>query len=219
MIFNQYWRRLRVGISMNFVELMIGEKLKEADPALDIMGSDRKVLQVACQDFTNYLKFHWNLMGKEANQCELVEKLENLFKEDSSELEAFLTIWIGIWFKKWKERVKLLIGDQNANRWSKISKTISNAEPIWKRLEHKQELQEIVITTLVKNGEICGTEILSENLLKMELGEKRVQDVSDQERVIIVLNEALRKAREMAQSKGPLIFVKIDKGYYNAPNQ
>ena len=208
-----------MGISMNFVELMIGEKLKEADSALDIMGSDRKVLQVACQDFTNYLKFHWNLMGKEANQCELVEKLENLFKEDSLELEAFLTIWIGIWFKKWKERVKLLIGDQNANRWNKISKTLSNAEPIWKRLEHKQELQEIVITTLVKNGEICGTEILSENLLKMELGEKQVQDVSDQERVIIVLNEALRKAREMAQSKGPLIFVKIDKGYYNTPSQ
>ena len=208
-----------MGISMNFVELMIGEKLKEADPALDIMGSDRKVLQVACQDFTNYLKFHWNLMGKEANQCELVEKLENLFKEDSLELEAFLTIWIGIWFKKWKERVKLLIGDQNANRWNKISKTINNAEPIWKKIEHKQELQEIVITTLVKNGEICGTEILSENLLKMELGEKRVQDVSDKERVFIVLNEALRKAREMAQSKGPLIFVKIDKGYYNAPSQ
>ena len=53
----------------------------------------------------------------------------------------------------------------------------------------------------------------------MELGEKRVQDVSDKERVFIVLNEALRKAREMAQSKGPLIFVKIDKGYYNAPSQ
>lgn len=208
-----------MGISMNFVELMIGEKLKEADPALDVMGSDRKVLQVACQDFTNYLKFHWNLMGKEANQCELVDKLENLLKEDSSELEAFLTVWIGIWFKKWKERVKLLIGDQNANRWNKISKAINNAEPIWKRLEHKQELQEIVITTLLKNGEICGTEILSENLIKMELGEKRVQDLNDKERVFIVLNEALRKAREMAQSKGPLIFVKIDKGYYNTPNQ
>ena len=208
-----------MGISINFVELMIGEKLKEADQALDIMGSDRKVLQVACQDFTNYLKFHWNLMGKEANQCELVEKLENLLKEDSMELETFLTIWIGIWFKKWKERVKLLIGDQNANKWNKISKTISNAEPLWKQLEHKQELQEIVITTLVKNGEICGTEILSENLLKMELGEKRVQDISDSERVFIVLNEALRKAREMAQSKGPLIFVKIDKGYYNMPSQ
>jgi len=192
--------------------------LKEADPALDIMGSDRKVLQVACQDFTNYLKFHWNLMGKEANQCELVDRLENLFKEDSSELEAFLTIWIGIWFKKWKERVKLLIGDQNTNKWNKISKTISNAEPFWKKLEHKQELQEIVVTTLVKNGEICGTEILSENLLKMELGEKRVQTMNDRERLFTVINEALRKAREMSQSRGPLIFVKIDKGYYNTPS-
>jgi hypothetical protein len=203
---------------MNFVELMIGEKLKETDPALDIMGSDRKVLQVACQDFTNFLKFHWNLMGKEANQCELVEKLESVFKEDSSELDEFLTVWIGIWFKKWKERVKLLIGDQNANRWNKISKTLTNAEPLWKKIEQKQELLEIVVTTLLKNGEICGTEILSENLLKMELGEKRVQDLSDKERLFTVVNEALRKAREMAQSRGPLIFVKIDKGYYNTTN-
>jgi len=206
------------GIRMNFVELMIGEKLKDADSALDIMGSDRKVLQVACQDFTNFLKFHWNLIGKEASQCELVERLEAIFKEDPSELEAFLTVWIGIWFKKWKERVKLLIGDQNASRWNKISKTLSNAEPLWRKIEHKQEMQEIIITTLLKNGEICGTEILSENLLKMELGEKHIQNLSEREQVFTVVNEALRKAREMAQSRGPLIFVKVDKGYYNAPS-
>jgi len=48
---------------MNFMEIMLGEKLKDADSALDIKGSDRKVFQVACQDFTNYLKFHWNLIG------------------------------------------------------------------------------------------------------------------------------------------------------------
>jgi hypothetical protein len=203
---------------MNFVELMIGEKLRDADPALDIMGSDRKVLQVACQDFTNFLKFHWNLIGREASQCELVERLENIFKDDSSELDAFLTVWIGIWFKKWKERVKLLIGDQNASRWNKISKTLTSAEPLWRRIERKQELQEIIIATLLKNGEICGTEILSENLLKMELGEKRVQDLSEREQVFTIVNEALRKAREMAQSRGPLIFVKVDKGYYNTPS-
>lgn len=200
---------------MNFVEIMLGEKLKDADPALDVMGSDRKVLQVACQDFTNYLKFHWNLIGNEASQCELVEKLERLFKENPSELEEFLTVWIGMWFKKWKERVKLLIGDQNANKWSKVSKILSAAEPFWKKIERKQELTEVVVATLLKNGEICGTEILSENLLKMELGEKRVQYLGDKERVFSIVNSALRKAREMAQSKGPLIFVKIDKGYYS----
>ena len=204
---------------MNFVEIMLGEKLKEADPALDVMGSDRKVLQVACQDLTNYLKFHWNLIGKEANQCELVEKLEQLYKEDAAELDAFLTVWTGIWFKKWKERVKLLIGNQNANKWNKMSKTLSNAEPLWRKIEHKQELQEVVVSTLIKNGEVCGTEILAENLLKMELGEKNLQNVSDRERLFSTLNNALRKAREMAQSKGPLIFVKIDKGYYDASNE
>jgi hypothetical protein len=205
-------------IQMNFVEIMIGEKLKEADQALDIVGSDRKVLQVACEDFSNYLKYHWGLIGKEANQCELVDRLENLFKENRAELEEFLTVWIGVWFKKWKERVKLLIGEEHANRWTKVSKTLNNAEPLWKKLDHKQEMREIVISTLIKNGEICGTEILSENLLKMELGEKRVQYLSDRERVFIAVNNALRKGRDMAQSKGPLIFVKIDKGYYSATN-
>jgi hypothetical protein len=203
---------------MNFLEILISEKLKDADSALDITGSDRKVLQVACQDFTNYLKFHWGLIGKEASQCELVEKLETLFKEDPSELEEFLTVWLSMWFKKWKERVKLLIGDQNANKWNKVSKTLSNAEPLWRKIEHKQEILEIVVATLIKNGEICGTEILSENLLKMELGEKRVQLLSDTEQICTILNNALRKGRDMAQSRGPLIFVKIDKGYYGSSN-
>jgi hypothetical protein len=201
---------------MNFVEIMLGEKLKEADSALDVTGSDRKVLQVACQDFTNFLKFHWDLIGKEASQCELVEKLEKLFKENPGELEEFLTVWVGIWLRKWKQRVKLLIGRQNANKWNKVSKTLSHAEPLWKKVERKQELQEVVVATLIRNGEICGTEILSENLLKMELGEKRVRHLKDKERIFTVVNNSLRKAREMAQSRGPLIFVKIDKGYYGS---
>jgi hypothetical protein len=208
--------RASAGIIMNFIELLIGEKLKDADPALDVMGSDRKVLQVACQDFTNYLKFHWNLIGKEANQCETVERLEKLFKEDADELDAYLTVWTGIWFKKWQERVKLLIGNQNANKWNKMAKTLANAEPLWRKIENKQELQEIVVSTLIKNGEICGTEILAENLLKMELGEKSIQGLSDKERVFVTVNNALRRAREMAQSRGPLIFVKVDKGYYDS---
>jgi hypothetical protein len=201
---------------MNFIEIMIGEKLKEEDSALDITGSDRKVLQVACEDFTNYLKFHWGLMGKEASQCELVDRLEKLFKENHAELEEYLKVWISVWFKKWKERVKLLIGDENAQKWSRVTKTLNNAEPLWRKLECRQEMREIIVATLVKNGEICGTEILSENLLKMELGEKRLQYLSEKEKVFFALNNALRRSRDMAQSKGPLIFVKIDKGYYDA---
>jgi hypothetical protein len=79
---------------MNFIEIMIGEKLKEMDSALDILGSDRKVLQVACEDFTNYAKFHWGLMGRETSQLELTDKLEQIFREDRYDIEEFITVCI-----------------------------------------------------------------------------------------------------------------------------
>jgi hypothetical protein len=75
-------------------------------------------------------------------------------------------------------------------------------------------MREVVTSTLIRNGEICGTSILAENLLKMELGKKKKKHINEEEWVVNVVNNALRKARKLARSKGPLIFVRIDKGYY-----
>jgi len=200
---------------MNFIEILLSEKLKSKDPILDIFGCDRKVLQIASQDLTNYLKVHWDLVGKEANECELVEKLEEFYNENPDELEEFINLWTGIWLKKWKERVKLLIGKEKAKRWSKVTRILNKAEPLWRKLADRTEMQEIVTSTLIKNGEICGTSILAENLLKMQLGRNKKKYINEEERVISVVNNSLRKARELSRSKGPLIFVKVDKGYYN----
>lgn len=201
---------------MNFVEILLSEKLKEKNPMLDVLGSDRKVLQIACQDLTNYLKVHWELIGKESNECELVERLEKFYNENPAELEEFLKIWTGIWLAKWKERVKLLIGNENSSKWSKATKTLSNAEPLWKNLANRKEVEEVITLTLIKNGEICGTSILAENLIKMELGEKNAGYASEAKQALMLLNSTLRRARELARSKGPLIFVKVDKGYYQS---
>jgi hypothetical protein len=200
---------------MNFIEMLLSEKLKSKNPMLDIFGADRKVLQIACQDLTNYLKVHWNLVGKEANECELADKLEEFYQKEPREFEEFIDLWTGMWLKKWGERVKLLIGNEEAQRWNKVTKILNNAEPLWRRLTNRREMQEVVVSTLVKNGEICGTSILAENLLKMELGENKRKYTSDQEQVLNIVNNTLRKARELTRSKGPLIFVRIDKGYYN----
>jgi hypothetical protein len=201
---------------MNFIEILLSEKLKDKNPMLDVLGSDRKVLQIACQDLTNYLKIHWDLVGKDANECDIVERLEKIFNETPSELAEFLGIWTGIWLSKWKERVKLLIGNENSKKWNRVTKILSNAEPIWHKLSNRQEMTDVVVLTLVKNGEICGTTILAENLLKMELGEEKREYFNDEEEILNVVNDALRKARELTQSKGPLIFVKVDKGYYQS---
>ena len=199
---------------MNFIEILLSEKLKNKNPMLDIFGSDRKVLQIACQDLTNYLKVHWDLVGKEANECELVDKLEEFHSENPDELEVFANLWTGIWLKKWEERVKLLIGKDKAKRWNKVTKILNKAQPLWKKLADRTEMQEVVTCTLIKNGEICGTSILAENLLKMEIGRNKKKYINEKEQVISFVNNSLRKARELARSKGPLIFVKVDKGYY-----
>jgi hypothetical protein len=199
---------------MNFIEILLSEKLKSKNPMLDIFGSDRKVLQIACQDLTNYLKVHWNLVGKEANECELVDKLEQYYNENPDELQDFVNLWTGMWLKKWKERVKLLIGKDKSRRWSKVTRILNKAEPIWRKLPNRTEMQEIVTSKLIRNGEICGTSILAENLLKMELGRDKRKYFKEEERTLNVVNNALGRARELSRSRGPLIFVKVDKGYY-----
>ena len=201
---------------MNFIETLLSEKLLEKNPLIDILAADRKVLQIACEDLTNYLKVHWDLIGKETSQCDIAEELEKTFEENPKELEEFLSVWTGIWFSKWKERVKLLIGNDNSKRWNNATRILNNAEPIWQALSCHQEMEDIVISTLIKNGEICGSSILAENLLKMELGSEKKTYANDKEQVVNVVNNALTKARELTQSKGPLIFVKVDKGYYQS---
>ncbi|MGB9683966.1 MAG: hypothetical protein ACPL1Z_03435 [Candidatus Bathyarchaeales archaeon] len=200
---------------MNFIEMLLSEKLKSKNPMLDVFGADRKILQIACQDLTNYLKVQWNLVGKEANECELADKLEEFYQKEPKELEEFIDLWTGIWLKKWGERVKLLIGNEDSKRWNRVTKILNDAEPLWRKLANRREMQEVVISTLIRNGEICGTSILAENLLKMELGENKRRYASEGERTLNLVNNTLRKARELTRSKGPLIFVRIDKGYYN----
>ena len=115
--------------------------------------------------------------------------------------------------------VKILIGNQTPTKNNKTTKNTTDTEPTWQKTEHKQELQEIIIATLIKNGEICGTEILAENLLKTEQTQKQTTPQNDKQTTLTNLNNALRKAREMAQNRGPLIYVKIDKAYYNTTTQ
>jgi len=190
---------------MNSLETMISRKIGEADPTLDLLGSDRKLLEIAHQDFTNYLKFI-----RHSGKAAVVDDSA----EEKAELSSFLTVWISTWLKKWKNRVKLVFGNQSQEKSNETCESSLKAEQLLAKLEHRHEIIEILVSTLIRNAEICGTEILAEHLLKTELGKKNNQDDLNKGQVLAVLNDAMRKVREMAHTTGPLIFVRIDKGYY-----
>ena len=199
---------------MDFIETMLSKKIKQAESTLDILSADRKVLQVASQDFKNYIKFNWNPMKKKINATDLANKIEQLYKENPIEIEAFLTVWTGLWLTKWKKRVNLLIGKQNQNEANKTSSTPAKAESLWSKLECREEMIEILEASLIKNAEICGTKIIAENILKLELNKKIYKDIDDKEQVLSILNNTLRRVREITQRTGPLISIKVDKNYY-----
>ena len=199
---------------MKFIETIIAKKLKEIEPTLNVQGADRKVLQIAQQDFINYVKFNLNFVSRETSNFELALKLEKSCRKDPVEFDSFLTVWTGIWLKKWKTRFKLIIGNQTNNELPKNFDAHSNCEDQWIKLSCKEELIEILLSALLRNGEVCGTEVLATNLLKKELGKNENLNIKDIEHLLAVLNNTLRKAHELSETVGPLIFVKVDKKYY-----
>ncbi len=191
------------------IEALIVEKIKKIDPSIDSRGSDRKMLQLVCKDFVNYMKFNDTSTSKTGFE----EKFDKFSKEKKVELDAFLTVWTSMWMKKWQERVKLLIGKKHDS--DEIHKTLAKAEPLWKTLEYKEELINIVGFTFIKDGEICSTELLAEYAIKIELA-KQDLNLKDRSQAFAFLNNVIRRAHEIAKTTGPLIFVEINKAYYNS---
>jgi len=199
---------------MNFIETTLSKKIKEAEPTLDILGADRKVLQVAVQDFMNYLYFYRTLENKETNMTYQVKLMEQLQKEEPAEFDSSLNVWSSIWIRKWKERVNLSIGKQNPKASIKAPENDCKAESLWTKLECKEEITRIVVSALIKNAEICGTQIIAENIVKTETCKCTSQDINSKEQVLKILNNSLVRARETTQRLGPLIAIQVDKRYY-----
>lgn len=201
---------------MNFLERMLSQSLRDRNPLLNLQASDRRVLQISCEDLINFLKVHWGLIGREGSDYDFIEKARKYYDEHPEEFSQFVDIWAGLWIKKWNERVKLLIGNSCSAQWSRVNKRLKDASGSWRKLNSRDEMKEILVGSLVKNGEICGTSIMAENLLKLELGVHDGEDRwrSEQEKLINIVNTTLHKARQLSNSKGPLIFVRIDKKYF-----
>jgi len=199
---------------MNFIELMLAESLKNRNPQLDLQGTDKKVLRIACEDLLNFLKVHWKLVGQETVEIELTEKIRQFYEENPEEMMEFVNLWSGIWMKKWSERVKLLLAQENSERWKEANARLIKAEPTWRRLRNRCEMEDMVIDALVRNGEICGTYILAENLLKNELVSYADGKVFTNEELLATTTKAMKKAKQLSQSKGPLIFVRVDRKFF-----
>jgi hypothetical protein len=201
------------------IEATIAGKIVESDPALDIQGSDRKMLKIAHQDFINYAKFVFGPSGAKTNNREVAKKIARFLENDHAEVEAFVGIWAGLWLKKWRQRVKLVLDVQNKASPAETSKSKPTKQASLEELENEPEAIAMIVSALIRNAEICGTEIMAENLLKVELMMTKGLSLSKEERFFAVVTGALKYAHELVSCSSPMIFVKVDKSYFSAAAQ
>lgn len=195
------------------MEKLLAKKIQEAEPSLDIQGKDLKVLQVATQDLTNYLTFisQTDKTLVPTDNPYVTEPSPNV---DAEEMDAFLTVWTSMWLNKWKRRFNLIIGQPKQTQCCKPAQPTIDVEPLWLRIASREEMIELVANVLIKNSEIAGTRIIAENILKTQLSKKTDLDINDREQLFAFLNNALIRACAIAETKGPLVSIKVDKNYY-----
>jgi len=202
-------RLLKRSANMNQIEVLLSLKLKTADPTLDILGSDRKVFQVATQDFTNYLNY-LSSTDRNVKNFQLEENLE----KDPEEVSSFLTVWTGIWLKKWKQRFKLALGQTSNKEPSQNQDNAIKANVLWSKLDCREELLEQVIFTLIKNSEICGSSLIAEDIIKRELLKTEDLDTNNTQQLLTILNNVLKRAKEIQQRSGSIVSIRVGKEYY-----
>jgi hypothetical protein len=194
---------------MIVTEILLSIELKKAEPSLDLLGADRKVLQVAYDDLKNYQKFLAFSSELSANIWGIAQP-----KTDSQTNEEFLSAWTNLWLKKWKQRFCLLLGQTDTKKQDVNPEKLAKAQAAWIKLSSRVEMVEMIAITLIRNSEVCGTSIIAEDILKHELMKTLDVDLDCTKQVFTLLNASLGKAREMSQRTGPLVHIKVDKEYY-----
>src|SRR3989304_7169227 len=108
-------------------EYIIRNKLIDLEPSFDFNGMDNIVLKICCKDFTSFIEYLKETKIKINNRSIVIntfmlpvsEAITNLFSmkmcdeldvEDVMDDGKFLVSWIELWFKRYKNRVKLGIG-------------------------------------------------------------------------------------------------------------
>jgi hypothetical protein len=195
---------------MTVTERLLSQELKKAEPSLDLLGADRKVLQVAYDDFKNYEKFLAFSSEKTMNDSEIAQQAKN----DSRTNEEFLSAWANLWLKKWKQRFSLLLGQTDMEKQAANPEKLANAQATWTKLSCREEMLEMIATTLIRNSEVCGISIIAEDILRRELMKTPTLDVDCAKQVLTLLNASLTEARKMSMRIGPLVHIKVDKEYY-----
>lgn len=183
----------------------LSRELEKEIPDLDLYGAERKLLDFASKDLETCLKANWKNID-----IDTVE--EALNSTDQEELKEFLKVWTKQWLQKWRERVTF---SQQQQRFSLAhAKTKREAMKRFKHMKNGQELKDMVVQKLIKNGEVCMAELIAENMIIEEIAQRlKMNDNGSTDKSSLeplhIFQEVLPRVKSLAKKKAPIIHLKL----------
>lgn len=181
--------------------------------------------QVALKDFKNYLKTTENLIGDIDSDYKVQVLISKYLDKNPDYLKETAEDWLEYWLVKWKQRVKLVINEKKKenSEEKKIDKEIVN---ILKRIPLIKELKELTIGSLIKNHEICFTDVIADSIIKNELYKLKTKLIDDDKVVkyvtkypISVLNNIISRVEKLKNYKGYLVVLRVDRSIFNSSSK
>lgn len=176
--------------------------------------------RIALSDFLNYLEVDRGFIYDYSPDERLEFYLESLAERRPATLAAMLEEWFVLWVSKWRQRVKL------------TTKSEAGEEELMRRVEEKTraymglplvaEARLFALGSLVKSGEVCFTNLLSESVLKGALYHIALHAGSADEVVrtleknpALLISEIVKRVKSMARFRGPLVTLKLEQALFS----
>lgn len=201
---------LKTVISHYLTKSFTGLSEQEADFMSDI----------ATQDFLNYIAVEKDILYDSDSSLRVLSYISNLMEEKPLDLDKILSEWLEVWIIKWKQRVKLVMGED-----SQDAKAMKNLEdkvtPIMNKLgDEVQAFRKFTIGSLIASREVCFTNLMADMVVKEILfkiaSSQNIAEAQDFVRTnpVFILNEIVKRVKELSRFKGNLIVVKINPAFF-----
>jgi len=174
--------------------------------------------QVAERDFYNYVLVEDDLLYEDRGYERVLARLIYQMKSDPMRLAERLSDWADVWGWKWRQRVKLVLGDDSSLK--EEEKVFSEVAPVIGRIKGYDWFKKFALGSIVRAGEVCFTDTLAESLAKTAIykvvkgaGPQKAPEIIEKNPSVVV-DEIVERARKFRLFKGNLVVVRLDPDFF-----
>jgi hypothetical protein len=198
----------------DFAMMIIADELTKIEPSLNLGGSDEMLLQLCYKDYIEY--YRWltcntlQIASDKPDENDIVsgvlkDSIKEIIVEGSiDDMVTAIVTFVRMWWKKYKERVKLILETPKSDVLSMKGKGIMGS---LLSIQEKEEMITAMMDTFIQNGEICMPRLLAENLLLRTLGQSEKPFWNPQDKINL-MTTLKREAKTISYVHGVLMFIK-----------